>query len=701
MGTMLAQKKPLESIQRSQAINFVAEIFYDELQFILDRRLLDHTMVNCHGMNSRVKSRDVLSVSVQHIATTNADKEYILLNLARNSIYHQLPELLFHPLVLSTPGMSNKEIVEAIRANEKQDKELIQFFAPFISTYGMDSVNDIKTAIDRELNPFFYSKTGRFIKGVLKLAGKVVFKTSMDFNEDSKEDGSFSATLDSLSLLQVKDDSIKGVKFLIFDDIERCLIEMKELLGFINYFVEHCNCHVVVIGDENHLEKLPKAVLDEFKEKTIGKEFEIQPDIEEAIEYFLGEVPVSDYLKEMRDFIIACFKCTKSDNLRVLRQCLYDFKSHLNKLPPDLVEKDNIFLKNILGSFIAVYAEYNNSENKEVICNWSRDCRISLLQDNNEDKQRIQHLREKYHSLNKELIYDVLNPEYVTAIIHYIITGAPLVEFIVTEIRDKQKELKPWEMLSGFFDMEQQKLESICQDTIKSILDREIKDAYQLGYSIAYLSYFHAIGIFYFIQAYVSLIKVRIAEIINSQTSLEELYQLRGLFISGCNYVTTDSKTSITDDIVDYFLQKMKSKINELPDQMQKALRNLTEGTVEQLIIIDRLPYPDKSCTYELRAIFAYEDANALFDAICKLSNKSRNTFTQFLAYHYNFDYDLQDVGDRYKADVPCLLKLKDLVGNEISISKGVDKLAFIRLKDALIEAIRRCEGKSDTLPPM
>lgn len=355
----------------------------------------------------------------------------------------------------------------------------------------------------------------------------------------------------------------------------------------------------------------------------------------------------------------------------------------------------------VSGEVVYLYAEYNNSENKEVICNWSRDCRISLLQDNNEDKQRIQHLREKYHSLNKELIYNVLNPEYVTAIIQYIITGAPLVEFIVTEIRDKQKGLKPWEMLSGFFDMEQQKLESICQDTITSILDREIKDAYQLGYSIAYLSYFHAIGIFYFIQAYVSLIKVRIAEMIDIQTSLEELYQLRGLFISGCNYVTTDSKTSITDDIVDYFLQKMKSKINELPDQMQKALRNLTEGTVEQLIIIDRLPYPDKSCTYELRAIFASEDANALFDAICKLSNKSKNTFTQFLAYHYNFDYDLQDVGDRYKADVPCLLKLKDLVGNEISISKGVDKLAFIRLKDALLEAIRRCEGKSDTLPPM
>ncbi len=75
------------------------------------------------------------------------------------------------------------------------------------------------------------------------------------------------------------------------------------------------------------------------------------------------------------------------------------------------------------------------------------------------------------------------------------------------------------------------------------------------------------------------------------------------------------------------------------------------------------------------------------------LKGQNFSFLLQFLAYHYNFGYDQQDVGDRYKADIPCLLKLKDLVDNEISISKGVDKLAFIRLKDVLIEAIRRCEG--------
>ena len=36
--------------------------------------------------------------------------------------------------------MSNKEIVEAIRANEKQDKELIQFFAPFDTEFFKEKV---------------------------------------------------------------------------------------------------------------------------------------------------------------------------------------------------------------------------------------------------------------------------------------------------------------------------------------------------------------------------------------------------------------------------------------------------------------------------------------------------------------------------------------------------------------------------------
>lgn len=570
----------------------------------------------------------------------------------------------------------------------------------YISTYGMKSVAEIRTAIDRELNPFFYSKTGKFIKGALKIAGKIAFKTNFDVNGDAKEDGSFSATLDSLSLLQTKDDSIKGVKFLIFDDIERSQIDMKELLGFINYFVEHCDCHVVVIGDENHLEETSKKVLQEFKEKTIGREFEIQPDIEEAITYFLSEVPVSDYLKKMRDFIIKCFKCTGYGNLRVLRQCLYDFKEQLDKIPSEFAETvkvENILLKNILASFIAVYAEYNNKDNQELICNWRQKYQFSLSQDKDENRAKMQGIIDKYNSLNKELIYNVFRPELLEAIIQHITTGEPFASFLVSVIGNEHKELKPWEKLPSFYDMEQQEFEDTCRNTINAILRNEIGDAYQLGYIISYLSYFDAIGIYYFIMAHISLIKVQMTKMVNSLESLEELFLLKGRFFAGCNSLYTEGiKIPIKDDIGQYFLQILETKTSHLSDSMQIALRELSEDTVEDLITIDGTSYPDRSSTYELRAIFANENPERLFESICKLSNKGKNAFTQFLSYHYKFGYNCQNIGNRYEADLPCLSRLQKLVNGKLTMPKGTDWLSFEKLNNALLRAIQRCKGESN-----
>lgn len=131
MGTALEWKNKMNRLKRSSAGNYVAEIFFDELQFILNENLLDRVMIICHGMNTRVKSKDLLSVSLRYLSTPSSYKEVITLHLARNSMYHQLPEMLFYPLVISTPGMSNREIVDAIRTNKSKEKEQIAFFSPF------------------------------------------------------------------------------------------------------------------------------------------------------------------------------------------------------------------------------------------------------------------------------------------------------------------------------------------------------------------------------------------------------------------------------------------------------------------------------------------------------------------------------------------------------------------------------------------
>ena len=41
-----------------------------------------------------------------------------------------------------------------------------------------------------------------------------------------------------------------------FDDFERCNIPVNELFGVINNLVEHCNCKVIILADEDNIGKM-------------------------------------------------------------------------------------------------------------------------------------------------------------------------------------------------------------------------------------------------------------------------------------------------------------------------------------------------------------------------------------------------------------------------------------------------------------
>ena len=59
---------------------------------------------------------------------------------------------------------------------------------------------------------------------------------------------------------------------LIFDDLERCSINIINLLGYINFFVEHQSYKVILIANEKELKKTKKYKT--IKEKLIEKNFE-------------------------------------------------------------------------------------------------------------------------------------------------------------------------------------------------------------------------------------------------------------------------------------------------------------------------------------------------------------------------------------------------------------------------------------------
>lgn len=115
-----------------QQINFnlKGEVLFYELQNILKDKT--EVFVRHKGLSKRNNSRDAIDISsMLYQEGSGITREALVLHLAKNSIYHNLPELLFHPLSISNSTMSNKEIVEAVKKNKEAENDALDFFMPF------------------------------------------------------------------------------------------------------------------------------------------------------------------------------------------------------------------------------------------------------------------------------------------------------------------------------------------------------------------------------------------------------------------------------------------------------------------------------------------------------------------------------------------------------------------------------------------
>ncbi|MDG1331762.1 MAG: hypothetical protein P8P74_05500 [Crocinitomicaceae bacterium] len=122
----------LEHIRRSDLMNYIAEVFYEEYKFLLKDNLDDTDIwIKPSGVGSRAFSKDVLDVSNYTYMNGRRMKDDMFIHISRNSIYHQLPEFIFHPISIRKPSMTTKDVVHAMKENKKREDENIQFFVPF------------------------------------------------------------------------------------------------------------------------------------------------------------------------------------------------------------------------------------------------------------------------------------------------------------------------------------------------------------------------------------------------------------------------------------------------------------------------------------------------------------------------------------------------------------------------------------------
>lgn len=592
-----------------------------------------------------------------------------------------------------------KQWIKASYSKYKPDDENTINLRPiYVSLYGLSKIDEVRKAIDRELNPFLYSKAGKLLKGGAKILGKLVLKTDIDFNSDDNNDATLTASLDSLSIFtRENDEVVKGIRMIIFDDIERCPIQMKELLGFINYFVEHCGCHVIILGDYRQLEKEDQRIFDDFKEKTIGRQFELEADIDGALNFFLEELPKCDYLTKKKEQIKICFKFTESKNLRILRQCLNDFKRQISDIK---VEITNPYLENLLFTYIAIYVDFNNKKYRDILMNWERSMNEALPRkikdENDKTLSTINELEDKYKEIDKRCVYSTLYPEFISNITESLRTGKSIKEYINKILKGKKEERpKSWQEILNFRELSNEDFGKIYEELNNDLLNNKTLTPYEIGRAIGYMSFFHLKQIKEITTEGLSQIKEFINEYISKQTDIETLYKIRIGFFQGYKYVLTyeeDSDIRLLDALNEAF----EEKVNNLPDLAQSILRSLSDKNIDELLSIDNKPYPDHSSSYQLKAIFQKENPTQIFKSLKKMSNQGRNKFDDFLNNHYMLNHPPREIKAFYSEDEPILSSLKTMIDNEVGVTESIERYSFKTLSETLNKIIDLCKATSN-----
>ena len=281
--------------------------------------------------------------------------------------------------------------IESLQLNGKQ------YTTIYMSLYGISNLEDISKKIFIETTQLMDKNLKKYMNTTNQNTIPEYAKTGLDManffgvtqNGDRIDYGKFFSTDD---------------KVLCFDDLERANVDVIDILGYINNFVEHDHIKTIIICNEKELStklkssnlemktfiatylldkegdlsKTDKPMVEKIrdkieyvfdkandyeriKEKLIGETFEYAPEFTYIINGLLMRYEVNPdlirFLRENAQLIISTFNKSGTRNLRILKHALNDFRKifeMVNKYYPNTNQK---VLKTMLIFTIAVSFE--------------------------------------------------------------------------------------------------------------------------------------------------------------------------------------------------------------------------------------------------------------------------------------------------------------------------------------------------------
>ena len=302
------------------------------------------------------------------------DNNFIEGYLKKYSLYEKSPH--YSILIKGNWGSGKTFFIKQFMEKNKDIKFV------YVSLFGLKQIDEINEKIFEAFHPVLSSKQMKFFSSVIK--GGIKFGLKIDLENLLPLDKILNNELHRCINLNIDEDRIvknffcnirkkdtnnynyKPNVVFIFDDLERCLIETKHLFSLINDFVEQKGLKVILLANEKEIKY---KNYNEFKEKVIGKEFEINLNFEEAYFYFVDSLKNEKTKKILKNnylLIRGIFYKLEIYNLRILYQTFIEFDLFIENINEEYLENEE-FIKALLFYFFPFVMHYKQTNSIDEI----------------------------------------------------------------------------------------------------------------------------------------------------------------------------------------------------------------------------------------------------------------------------------------------------------------------------------------------
>jgi hypothetical protein len=561
-------------------------------------------------------------------------------------------------------------------------KEIVKkedFTEIYISLNGISKIETLEHMLFIKLIPFIGSKDNSVLKNATTLATNVVNKVSSHFLKTSISD----------IFKGVSVDAFNFSKYVIcFDDLERSQIPVKEVLGFINNYVEHKNLKTIILADEEEINKAQKdESYNNIKEKLIGRIINFKLDIKETLpelfkKHKTHNTDFYDFLVIYEEYMTAIFIEYKQQNLRTITFYL----GILAKIHPLIFDQNDKFIKEIILFSAIVTIEFKNGnivskqfDKLDEFAGYNKytfksRTLLDSSKKNGTDGEKVKTKKEIF----KETYLEKREDEYnlYPSVYSFILSGYLNEEDLKLQLINKNKaEFGTPESIAfntllnyKFRTLSDSDFEKLCID-VKSYAQKGSYSLYDYSQIANFYYYFEQNKL---IRLTSQEIKDFLTEGLNECAKRKEISQ--SVFDNLFHFKAENEQVAEIKELIKDFHNEIKKEQDiEKSNELVKHIENNDGKLVEKIFQKFNLSTD----------LFKYIVSDTLFTKIINTENSIIETFTELIGSRYTST----NIGEYLYEDIELLEELKNMLTNyltEDSLIRPLKRFIMENLKDQL-----------------